>query len=84
MYSSRQFLIFNLSEINLIDFSQVLETSASSVRISVDGTKTFVKWEGDTPSFVSSLTTKEGPYTYSEMLVLLNNSEWAKPLEDSK
>lgn len=83
MYSNRQFLIFDVTELNSVDFSQVLETSPDTVRISVDGTKTFVKWEGDSPSFVNSLTTKQGPYTYEEIIQILNSSEWTKPLDDT-
>jgi hypothetical protein len=76
-YEIRQFMIFNVSELNLIDFTQVLETSIDTVRRSVDGTKTFVKWDGNTiPSSVDSLTTKEGPYTYDEILTILNGPEW--------
>lgn len=76
-YPNREFMIFNVSELNLIDFTQVLETSIDTVRRSVDGTKTFVKWDGNTiPSSVDSLTTKEGPYTYDEILTILNGPEW--------
>jgi len=76
-YSNRQFMIFNVSELSSIDFTQVLETSIDTVRKSIDETKTFVKWDGETiPSSVDSLTTKEGPYTYEEMLNILGTSEW--------
>jgi hypothetical protein len=75
-YTNRQFMIFNVSELNQINFTQVLETSSETVRRSVDGTKTFVKWEGDQPAFISTLTTKEGPYTYSEILSILATPEW--------
>jgi hypothetical protein len=76
-YENREFMIFNVSELNLIDFTQVLETSIDTVRKSVDETKTFVKWDGNTiPSSVDSLTTKEGPYTYEEILVILSGPEW--------
>jgi len=75
-YEQRQFMIFNVSELNLIDFTKVLETSIDTVRRSVDGTKTFVKWDGEIPPSVESLTTKEGPYTYEEILTILNGSEW--------
>lgn len=77
--TDRNFMIFNVSEINDIDFTQVYETSSDTVRKSVDETKTFVKWEGIMPTCVSNLTTKEGPYTYSEMLTILSTSEWIKP-----
>ena len=75
-YTDRNFMIFNVSELNDIDFNQVLETSSDTVRKSVDGTKTFVKWEDTMPTCVSNLTTKEGPYTYSEILTILSTSDW--------
>jgi len=79
-YDNREFMIFEVSELNLIDFTQVLETSVDTVRKSVDGLKTFVKWDGQTiPSSVDSLTTKEGPYTYDEILNILATPEWTDP-----
>jgi hypothetical protein len=80
-YENRQFMIFNVSELPNIDFTQVLETSIDTVRKSVDETKTFVKWDGEMPECVSTLTTKEGPYTYDEILVILSTSEWSKPMD---
>ena len=74
---TRQYIIFNVTELPLIDFTQVLETSADTVRVSVDGTKTFVKWEGDIPSCVTALTTAEGPYTYEEILIILEGPDWS-------
>jgi hypothetical protein len=79
-YENREFMIFNVSELLQIDFTQVLETSIDTVRKSVDETKTFVKWDGITiPSSVDSLTTKEGPYTYNEILDILATPEWTDP-----
>jgi hypothetical protein len=76
-YEQRQFMIFNVSELNTIDFTQVLETSIDTVRKSVDGTKTFVKWDSEEiPSSVDLLSTKEGPYTYLEIMEILSGSEW--------
>lgn len=80
-YEQREFMIFNVSELPLIDFTQVLETSIDTVRKSVDETKTFVKWDGNIiPSSVDSLTTKEGLYTYEEILNILQGPEWT-PVE---
>lgn len=81
-YNNREFMIFNVSELPNIDFNEVLETSIDTVRKSVDETKTFVKWDGETiPSSVQSLTTKEGPYTYEEILDILSTPEWSSPIE---
>jgi len=79
-YENREFMIFNVSELDQIDFNQVLETSIDTVRKSVDETKTFVKWDGETiPSSIEALTTKEGPYTYEEILAILTTPEWTNP-----
>ena len=80
-YENREFMIFNVSELPNIDFTKVLETSEETVRKSVDETKTFVKWDGEMPECVSTLTTKEGPYTYDEILTILSTSEWTKPMD---
>ena len=78
IYENRNFMILNVSELPNIDFTQVLETSQDTVRKSIDETKTFVKWDGEIiPTSVDSLTTKEGPYTYSEILVILSQPEWS-------
>ena len=78
-YDNREFMIFNTSELSQIDFTQVLETSADTVRKSVDGTKTFVKWDHTMPECIANLTTKEGPYTYEEILAILATPEWTDP-----
>jgi hypothetical protein len=76
-------MIFNTEELSQIDFTQVLETSIETVRKSVDGTKTFVKWDGEEiPQCVESLTTKEGAYTYEEILIILSTPEWNSPIEE--
>lgn len=82
----KYFMIFNISEINLIDFSQVLTTSPqtmelidnTTLKFSVDGTKTFVKYEGtEIPPCLIELTTKEGPYSYNQMLEIIQTNEWS-------
>ena len=80
VYEDRSFLIFNVSEINKVDFNDVLETSSTTLRKSVNGTKTLIKWEDpDTPAFVATMTTKEGPYTYDEIIAILATPEWTDP-----
>jgi hypothetical protein len=83
MYSDRNFIIFPTTEIDKIDFSVVLETSSNTLRFSVDGTKAFVKWDGEAPAFVAEIENAEGPYTYDEILVILATEEWtAAPVEE--
>jgi hypothetical protein len=76
---NRKYVIFNVSELNKIDFNQVQETSVDTIRKSVDETLTFVKYDSDVmPSSVLSLTTKQGPYTQTEILEIINTPEWVK------
>lgn len=79
-FDDRKFMIFSVTELNQIDFNEVLETSPETVRKSVDQSKTFVKWDGTIPTCVTNLTTKEGPYTYDEMLIILSTTEWTEEI----
>jgi len=83
IYTNREYLIFPTSELNKVNFSQVHETSVETVRKSINGEKTFVKWDGDAPSFVSNIVGAEGPYTHIEILEILNTSEWNVPFTGS-
>ena len=82
MYEQRNFMVFSTSETGSIDFTEVLETSSETLRLNVSGSKTFVKWDGETiQTSVDSLTTKEGPYTYEEIQTILQTSEWVEDIE---
>lgn len=76
------YVIFNVTELPQIDFTQVLQTSAETCRLSVDGTKTLVKWFSDqsTPSCVSNLTSKSQYYTHDEILTIMSTPEWSEPI----
>ena len=113
---NRQYMIFSLTEVDTIDFNEVLQTSAETLRKSNDGTKSFVKWESKMvansidsslmipaldengqiseieslpsvslvettpelyiPESVKALTTKEGPYSHEEILLILTGPAW--------
>jgi hypothetical protein len=81
-YDNRGFMIFNVSELPNINFEEVLETSIDTVRKSIDQTKTFVKWDWVMPICVSNLITKEGPYTYAEIIQILSTPEWSEPMPE--
>lgn len=75
------YVTLSVTEIPQLDFSQIQQTSEETLRISIDGTKTIVKWvTGPTvPSCISSLTTK-GPYmTHDEALELMATTAWTDP-----
>jgi|TARA_R110000824_G_scaffold363553_1_gene551546 hypothetical protein len=70
------YIIINMGEIALVDFNQVMETSEETVRLSIDGLKTVLKWSGNEPSFIPTLSSYEGPYTHEEILVIMATPEW--------
>ena len=73
---SRKYVIINADEVASVDFSQVKETSADTIRYSVDGSQTFVKFDSDTtPSFLDGKT----QYSHSEILTILATDEWTDP-----
>jgi hypothetical protein len=76
IFEHREYLILPVSELTKVDFNLVLETSAETVRKSIDETKTFVKWDGEAPAFVATISGAEGPYTYDEILNILTGVEW--------
>jgi len=78
----RKYIIFDVNEINKVNFNEVNETSAETLRKSIDETLTFVKYDTDEmPESIVSLTSKQGPYTHNEILEILSNSFWSKPLD---
>ena len=80
--NERKYVIFNCSELPSVNFSEVMETSADTVRKSVDESKTFVKYEGTQPASIAALTTKSQEYTHEEILAILSTSEWTAPLTE--
>ena len=76
-YENNIYVTFDVTELNTIDFSQVMETSIDTVVKSTNGEKTLVKYQGSMPSSVAALTTKSQEYSHSEILVVLATPEWS-------
>lgn len=77
---NRNYLILSVSEINLIDFDEILETDSNTLRKSIDGTKTIIKWQDKRPKFINDIKSREGPYNYDQINAILETSEWTRPL----
>lgn len=73
------YIIFSISELDKVDFTKVMEDSIDTVRISPDGTKAVIAWISvQIPDFVSSIESKEGPYTKEEVVTILRSDYWNK------
>lgn len=68
------YVIYNMADVLNIDFSLVEETSQDTLRLSIDETKTVLKFKGETPSFLVGLQ----QYNHSEILAIMHTSEWTK------
>jgi hypothetical protein len=75
---NRTYVIIDASDVADVDFSQVLETSEYTLRWSRDGTQTFVKFEGETPSFLDGMA----QYNLQEIHAILDCPEWSWPREN--
>jgi len=73
MYENRKWVIVNVSDITEEMILSAIQTSTSTLRKSLDGTKAILKWDGDTPSCFDGMTT----YSHSEILTELSNSDWS-------
>jgi hypothetical protein len=84
MHNTRTYATINLSDIGLIDFAQVGETSVSTVRKSLDDTQFVIKWaEGYVPTFIMDGTVVPvGTYDHHAILELMSTPEWSSPIEE--
>ena len=78
-FEDRHYVVFDLTEVDTIDFSEVLETSADTLRKNLANTQSFVKYEGSMPASVTALTTRSQEYTHSEIITLLSGTDWTDP-----
>ena len=73
----------NISDIGLVDFTQVIQTSALTVRKNIAQTEFVIKWiEGSIPTFITDGTiTPLQTLSHSEVLTLMSTVEWTEPIE---
>tara|TARA_R110000823_G_scaffold148204_1_gene278864 strand:- start:397 stop:651 length:255 start_codon:yes stop_codon:yes gene_type:complete len=82
MHNTKTYATINLSDIGLIDFSQIGQTSASTVRKSLDNTEFVIKWqEGYVPTFITdSSVIPLGTYDHHAILELMATPEWSEEI----
>ncbi len=76
--NTRTYAVINLSDIGLIDFNQVGQTSAGTVRRNIAETQFVIKWEqGHTPTFIlDGSVVPVSQLTHTECLELMATAEW--------
>ena len=71
------YTILNTEELESVDFNQILETSANSLRYNNAKTEFLLKFEGNTPSFLEGKTL----YDYDGIMEILNSPAWTQPTD---
>ena len=66
------YVIYDMADIANVDFSEVVETSRDTLRLSLDEQKTVLKFIDETPSFLTGIQ----QYTHAEILTIMKSSEW--------
>lgn len=83
-HHDRTYMLMLASEVNLIDFNEIAETSADTLRHTIEGKITpaqiVIKYE-QTPSFIANLSWTEGPYSYADILTIMSRPEWQSDVE---
>ena len=80
-YENRKWVIITLASYTTEQLENLcanaIQTSVSTLRKTLDGTKAILKWDGDTPEVFDGMTT----YSHSEILTELAKSTWTRPIE---
>ena len=66
------YVIYSMENISDINFSEVMQNSESTLRVSLDGEQTVLKFLGETPSFLLGIE----QFNHSEILEIMSTTEW--------
>jgi len=75
------YVIVNTLDLASLDYSQILTTSVETTIRNIIGDKAIVKYQGDMPSTISSLSDKT-LYTHKEIIPIVKSSEWKEQPND--
>ena len=76
-YDNRKWVIVNNSAVTDEMIASAIQTSVSTLRKTLDGTKAILKWDGDTPEVFDGMTT----LNHSEIRIELAKNTWTRPIE---
>ena len=71
MFENRKWVIVNVSDITEEMIESAMQSSMSTLRKTIDGSKAILKWDGDTPSCFDGMTV----YNHAEILTELRKSD---------
>ena len=82
MHNNKTYAVINLTDVGLIDFAQIGESSVSTIRKSLDETQFVIKWEeGYIPTFITDgSVVPVSEYDHHAILQLMQTAEWSEPI----
>jgi hypothetical protein len=81
MSFNKKYLIINSEYISNLDFSQINETSAETVRKNLAGNLCIIEWDIQDPDFLSNIGEKQGPYSIDQILQIVSSDSWVDKRE---
>jgi hypothetical protein len=79
MHGFEHYAIIQTSDLSSIDFSQIGETSADTLRYNLAGTEFVIKWN-TTPTFITDGSiVPVSTLTHEQALALMATEEWSEP-----
>jgi len=82
MHNTRTYATINTTDLELINFSEIGETSNETMRKSIDETQFVIKWEeGYEPTFIENgKVIPVGTYDHHAISELMATSEWSEEI----
>ena len=77
---SKTYCTIPTGELGSVDFAQTSMTNALSVPRNLTGDSALIKWQGDMPASLNSITGKSETMTQAQATALLRSAEWAEVL----
>ena len=71
-----KYLIIKLTDLDKVDFSQILQTNEDTILPSKDNLYTIIKWVGEDPDFLNLLTDSIGPFTKDIIIDEMKKLNW--------
>tara|TARA_R100000231_G_C5212794_1_gene131052 strand:+ start:68 stop:307 length:240 start_codon:yes stop_codon:yes gene_type:complete len=71
----RTYVILNTSDLGSLDYDQLLTTSIETTTQNASEDKSIVKYEGDMPPTIESLSNKT-LHNHDEIMTIVENVEW--------
>lgn len=70
-----------ISDLDLIDFSEILETSTETIRKNIAETEFIIKWITEPTFIIDGSVVPLDEMNHEEALILMGTSAWSEPIE---